>query len=93
MSNRFEEAAKRAAAKANSELAEEEAKLTSLTWEDLQKMLPDPIDQEQLDELMKIVQDATDHNVKVAKLIDNINSLGACRTFGVSPLFSTTVIF
>lgn len=75
-SNPFNEAAKAAAKKTDEQLAGEEAKLALPTRDQLRKMLPDPMDQQELDELMKIVNSATDHNEKVASLISNINKLG-----------------
>ncbi|HET8922561.1 MAG TPA: hypothetical protein VFN26_06145 [Candidatus Acidoferrum sp.] len=75
-SNPFESDAKDAAQQTDKELAGAEATLATVTWDELKKMLPSPADQQQLSELMKIVQAATDHNEKVASLIDNIGTLG-----------------
>ena len=74
--NPFDDAAKKAADDTNKQVASAEARLTSVNWDQIKKMLPSPMDQQQLDELMKIVQAATDHNEKVASLIENIGSLG-----------------
>ncbi len=75
-SNPFESDAKDAAQETDKELAGAEARLATVTWDGLKKMLPNPVDQQQLSELMKIVQAATDHNQKVASLIANIGTLG-----------------
>jgi len=74
--NPFDEAAKTAADKTNQALAGEEAKITTVSWEALKKKLPDPVDQKNLDQLMQIVNSATDHNEKVAALLDNLQVLG-----------------
>lgn len=76
-SNPFEADAEQAAQLTDSQLAGTQARLTTFTWDELQKMLPSPMDQKQLTELMNIVQAATDHNVKVASLIANISTLGS----------------
>jgi len=75
-SNPFDEAAKAAAETTDKELAGEEAKIKTIGWNDLKKMLPNPVDQKNLDQLMQIVNDATDHNEKVAALISNAATLG-----------------
>jgi hypothetical protein len=75
-SNPFDDAAKRAAEATDQELAGEEAKIKPMGWGELKKMLPDPVDQKNLDNLMAIVNSATDHNEKVAVLIKNIQTLG-----------------
>lgn len=75
--NPFESAASQVAQQTNQQLADSEAKLATLSWDELKKMLPDPLDQQQLTNLMNIVQAATDHNEKVASLIANIDALGS----------------
>ena len=75
-SNPFDDAAKAAADATDQELAGEEAKIRTIGWDDLKKMLPNPVDQKNLDQLMQIVNDATDHNEKVATLISNVSTLG-----------------
>src|SRR5881396_1155091 len=45
--------------------------------DELRKRLTSPIDQKNLDQLIQIVNDATDHNEKVAALIINIQTLGS----------------
>lgn len=74
---RFEKAAKTAAEQTNEELAGEISRLKSVSWEGIREMLPEPMDQEQLDELIRIVQSDTDHNKKVAALINSIGKLGS----------------
>ena len=74
--NPFSNAAERAAKKTDEELAGELANLKAVNWSDIRKMLPDPADQQKIGELIAIVKEATDHNVRVAKLINNINRLG-----------------
>lgn len=74
--NPFDDAADRAAQETDAALAGEEAKLAVLGWDDLKKMLPSPVDQKNLDDLIEIVNGATSHNQKVAALIANIQKLG-----------------
>ena len=74
--NPFDDAAKAAAKETDQELADEQAKLSTPSWEEIKKKLPSPMDQKNLDQLMKIVNDATDHNQKVAALISNVSMLG-----------------
>lgn len=74
--NPFDNAAKAAAEETDEALAGEEAKITAVSWEELKKKLPSPIDQKNLDQLIQIVNDATDHNEKVASLISNVETLG-----------------
>jgi proline dehydrogenase len=74
--NPFAEAAEAAARETDEELAGEEAKLTTPSWDELKKKLPSPVDQKNLDQLIQIVNDATDHNEKVAALIQNVSALG-----------------
>jgi len=75
-SNPFESDAEKAAQQTDQQLSIAETTLTAVTWTDLKKMLPNPLDQQQLTDLMNIVQAATDHNEKVASLIANIDALG-----------------
>jgi len=74
--NPFEEDAKQAADETDKQLAGAQARVSTVSWDGLKKMLPNPGDQQQLNELIKIVQGATDHNQKVASLIANISTLG-----------------
>jgi len=74
--NPFDEAAKAAANETDQALAKEEAKLRTPSWDELKKKLPSPIDQKNMDQLIQIVNDATDHNEKVAALIRNVSALG-----------------
>jgi hypothetical protein len=75
-SNPFDDAARTAADATDQELAGEEATIKTMGWEELKKMLPNPVDQKNLDDLIAIVNGATDHNEKVAALINNIQTLG-----------------
>ena len=74
--NPFEEDAKRAADETDKQLAGAQARVATVSWDGLKKMLPNPGDQQQLNELIKIVQRDTAHNEKVASLIANIGTLG-----------------
>lgn len=74
--NPFDDAAKAAADETNQALAGEEAKITTVSWGELKKKLPNQADQKNLDQLMQIVNSATDHNGKVAALINNVQVLG-----------------
>ncbi len=74
--NPFDEAARAAADETDRTLAGEEAKLKTPGWDELRKRLPSPIDQRNLDQLIQIVNDKTDHNEKVAALIGNVATLG-----------------
>jgi len=74
--NPFDEAAKAAADKTDQALAGEEAKLKTPSWDEIRKKLPNPVDQKNLDQLIQIVNEATDHNDKVAALISNAATLG-----------------
>ena len=74
--NPFEEDAKRAADETDKQLAGAQARVATVSWDGLKKMLPSPGDQQQLNELIKIVQKDTEHNEKVASLIANIGTLG-----------------
>lgn len=74
--NPFREDMERAAAKTDKKLAGQQAKLTTMSWDQLKQMLPSQVDQNDLDELMRVVNDATNHNERVAALIKNIGQLG-----------------
>lgn len=76
MSNPFEAGAQKAAQAADRRTADEESKLALPQWDELRKMLPDPQDQQKLDQLVEIVNKDTAHNEKVAALLKNINTLG-----------------
>jgi len=75
-SNPFDEAAEAAAADTDAALAKDEAKVRTLSWEELKKKLPNPVDQRNIDQLVAIVNGATEHNEKVAALISNVSTLG-----------------
>lgn len=72
--NPYDDDAKAAADETNKVLAADEAK-TAVSWDAIRKLLPDPIDQNSLNELIRIVNSATDQNEKVASLINNIGTL------------------
>ena len=74
--NPFDDAARAAADETDRTLAGEEAKLRTPSWDEIKKKLPSSIDQKNLDQLIQIVTDATDHNEKVAALISNAATLG-----------------
>ncbi|HKW35257.1 MAG TPA: hypothetical protein VJN92_19755 [Candidatus Acidoferrum sp.] len=75
--NPFESDARQAAQQTNEQLTNAEARVAALSWDQLRKLLPDPLDQQQLTDLMNMVQADTDHNEKVASLIANISTLGS----------------
>ena len=75
MPNRFKRGAKKARKRADSRTGVEEAKLIAPTWDEVRRMLPDPEDQEELDRLIAIVSEDTEHNEKVASLIGNIRNV------------------
>ncbi len=74
--NPFDRAAEDAAKQTNDALKGEDVKVRSITWDQLKEMLPSQMDQQQLNELIKIVNSATDHNERVAALVQNISKLG-----------------
>lgn len=69
----FEGAAKRAAERTDRDLKEEMEHLPGPTWDEIRKMLPEPQDQEALDEMRRIVDQDTGHNEKIASLLKNID--------------------
>jgi hypothetical protein len=75
--NEFDAAAERAAAETDRDLAAEQAGIQPPTWDEVRKMLPDPQDQEALDELIQTVRTTDDHNEKVAALTKNIHRVGS----------------
>ena len=76
MPNRFKTAAADAANKTNAELRDELARLTRLTDEEIQKLLPKKVDKESLARLLEVVGSATSENQKVAALRSNIEAFG-----------------
>jgi len=74
--NPFDTAAQEAADETSRELAGEETRVTTVTWKDVRKMLPDLLDQQHLDELVGIVKSSSEENEKVALLVRNIETLG-----------------
>ena len=75
MPNRFSKIAKQSATKTNKQLADELTSVLPITTQEMSKFLPSKGDKEKLAELMAIVDSATDHNKKVAKLLKNIDRL------------------
>jgi hypothetical protein len=73
--NPFKAAGERAVKIADGNNAAAQATLVP-SWENIRQMLP-PKEQADLAELRKIVQQSTDHNMKVASLVTNISSLGS----------------
>ena len=72
--NPFKAAGDRAVKIADGNNAAAEAALAP-SWETIRQMLP-PKEQADLDALQKIVKQSTDHNMKVASLVNNISALG-----------------
>jgi hypothetical protein len=73
--NSFDIAAEAAAKKTDEELGSEEAKIGALRWDDIKGKLPSPLDQKNLDALIKIVNADTNENLKVAALTSNMKKL------------------
>jgi hypothetical protein len=73
--NPFADAGARATRIADGNNAAAQATLTA-SWDSIRQMLPAE-DQTDFGELEKIVKASTDHNVKVASLVNNISSLGS----------------
>lgn len=61
----------------NSQLAGELAKVSPLTADEVEQMLPRKADKQRLGDLINIVNSSASRNRKVAKLTDNIADLGA----------------
>lgn len=77
MPNRFREIARSAAERTNAELAEELAKLTPLTEDQIARKLPTKADKEALARLMEIVNGSANRNRRIASLKRNIDELGS----------------
>lgn len=75
MPNRFSKIATESATKTNEELADLLTGVLPITTQEMDKFLPLKGDKEELAELMAIVDMATTHNRKVAKLLKNIDRL------------------
>jgi predicted flavoprotein YhiN len=58
------------------QLAGELAKLTPLTAEEIDKMLPRKVDKQHFNELLKIVNSSTSQNKKLASIKSNFATLG-----------------
>ena len=74
--NRFSKIAEESRQKTNAELAGDLAKLTPISEEQLNALLPTRQDKEDLARLVAIVSAATSQNEKVAHLKSNIDQLG-----------------
>ncbi len=70
--NPFDDAAAKAAADTNKALSGEAARIKPIAQDALNAMLPSLQDQKTLDDLIKTVNQATNHNEQVAALITNI---------------------
>ena len=71
--NDFRQAAAQAAVATNQALHDEQQELQLPTWGQVRCLLPEPGDQEALDEMIAIVSQSTDHNQRVAALVKNID--------------------
>lgn len=69
----FRKAATHAAAQTDEALASEEAALELPTWDQIRRRLPEPSDQEALDEMIAAVSTETDENRREAALVQNID--------------------
>ena len=60
----------------NEQLAGELAKLTPLTMDEINDLLPSKVDKQRFQQLLKIVGESTAENNKVAQLTQNIGEVG-----------------
>ena len=60
----------------NEQLADELAKLTPLTVDQVNNLLPNKVDKERLKTLIEIVNSSSSQNKKLAELTSNISELG-----------------
>jgi hypothetical protein len=60
----------------NDQLAEELAKITPLTTEELNKLLPRKVDKKRFEQILNIVNSAASQQKKLAALHENIAELG-----------------
>ena len=67
---------KRASSATRQQFAQEIARRTSFTEQEVKQLFPKQADRDQLNELMKIVKSAADDNQKKARLINNISKVG-----------------
>lgn len=75
-SEKFKTIAEEARSKTNATLDNEIGALTTITAEDLSRIIPTKADKEKFAELMSIVSASTAENIRAAKLIKNIDDLG-----------------
>jgi hypothetical protein len=60
----------------NQQLAEELAKVTPMTADEINKLLPRKVDKQRLADLIAIVGGAASENTRAAKLAENMGELG-----------------
>lgn len=60
----------------NEQLAGELAKLTPLTMDEINDLLPSKVDKQRFQQLLKIVGESTAENNKVAQLTQNMGEVG-----------------
>ena len=69
------EIAAEAAAETDRELAGEISSLTTMTDEEIEELFPAPHDKQRLAQLMEIVKSAEERNVKVSRIVANVEDL------------------
>ena len=74
--NRFREIAESSRDKTNATLAEELARITTLTDEQIERLLPTRADKERLARLLEIVNSSASQNRKLARLRRSFAELG-----------------
>lgn len=75
MSPKKSKIGKKASKKTRQQFADEIARRTSFTEQELKTLFPKQTDRDELDELLKIVKSATDENKRKARLIKNIDKV------------------
>lgn len=65
-----------AATATSTDLASKASSITRLTDEEIAELFPTPADMQMLKNLMEIVKSAEDENVKINRLVSNIEELG-----------------
>ncbi len=65
-----------AATATSTDLASKASSITRLTDEEIVELFPTPADAQMLKNLMEIVKSAEDENVKINRLVSNIEELG-----------------
>lgn len=64
-----------AADRTNERLASQMSSLTRLTDEEIQELFPKPADLKNLTRLMEIVKSAEDDNIRITRLVENVEDL------------------